>query len=214
MAQNLLTPSIQCSAPVPGPGLQGVARVAVDDVNAKLTVVFLAPIVLPDQAFLLNPLSYSLTGGQRLFPRILKAEIAPPTSPPSSNPNVILTLDSEGDFSIYTLTVSGPKIDPFFSSAKLRFRLACDDRFDCRQAAPPAATEPELPVTIDYLTKDYASFRQALLDFIPTRLPGWTERSEADIGMMLLELFAATADNLDATPQRSRPSVADWLPDG
>ncbi len=202
MAQNLLTPSIQCPAPVPGPGSQGIVRVAVDDANAKLTVVFLAPIVLPDQAFLLNPLSYSLTGGQRLFPRILKAEVAPPTSPPSSNPSVILTLDSEGDFSIYTLTVSGPKIDPFFSSAKLRFRLACDDRFDCRQAAAPTAIEPELPVTIDYLTKDYASFRQALLDFIPTRLPGWTERSEADIGMMLLELFAATADNLSYMQDR------------
>jgi hypothetical protein len=57
-------------------------------------------------------------------------------------------------------------------------------------------------VVIDYLAKDYSSFRQALLDFIPTRLPAWTERSEADIGMMLLELFAATADTLSYTQDR------------
>jgi hypothetical protein len=202
VAQNLLTPSVQCPAPVLAPGMQGILRVGVDDNNAKLTVVFLAPIVLPDQGFLGNRLSYSLTGGQRLFPQILKAEIAPPSSPPSASPAVILTLDTEGDFSIYTLTVSGPVIDPFFSSAKLRFRLACEDAFDCAQPVPPPAPQPELPVAIDYLTKDYASFRQALLDFIPTRLPGWTERSEADIGMTLLELFAATADNLSYMQDR------------
>src|SRR5262249_26238850 len=114
----------------------------------------------------------------------------------------LLTLNMEGDFSIYTLTVSGPDIDPFFSSAKLRFRLACDDRFDCRSPAQQPPPQAELPVVIDYLAKDYSSFRQALLDFVPTRLPGWTERSEADIGMTLLELFAATADNLSYMQDR------------
>jgi hypothetical protein len=203
MPENSIAPAIRCPAPVPGPGMQGILRVAVDDANARLTVAFLAPVALPQQNFLLNPLSYSLTGGQRLFPRILKAELHAPSSPPSADDqSVVLTLDTEGDFSIYTLTVGGPDIDPFFSSAKLRFRLACDDRFDCREAAPQPVTQPELPVAIDYLTKDYASFRQALLDFIPTRLPRWSERSEADLGMMLLELFAATADNLSYLQDR------------
>jgi hypothetical protein len=114
----------------------------------------------------------------------------------------VLTLDTLGDFSIYTLTVSGPDIDPFFGSTKVRFRLSCDDFFDCATPAVVSSQQPELPVAIDYLTKDYAGFRQALLDFIPTRLPDWTERSEADIGMMLLELFAATADNLSYTQDR------------
>ena len=75
---------------------------------------------------------------------------------------MLLTLDGLGDFSIYTLTVSGPDIDPFFSSRKLRFRLACDDQFDCRAPSPPPPSPAELPVAIDYLSKDYASFRQAL----------------------------------------------------
>jgi hypothetical protein len=194
MAQTLPPPSLQCPAPVLRAGAQGIQRVAVDDVNARLTVVFLAPISSAEQLYLLNPLSYSLTGGVRIFPRILSAAAAPQ--------GILLQLDQTGDFSIYTLAVNGPDIDPFFGSVKLRFRLACDDRFDCQAPPLPAAAPPPIPVAIDYLSKDYAGFRQALLDFIPARLPTWTERSEADLGMTLVELFAATADNLSYVQDR------------
>ena len=49
---------------------------------------------------------------------------------------------------------------------------------------------------IDYLARDYASFRQALLDLIPSKLPEWSDRSEADFGVVLIELFAYMADIL------------------
>ena len=49
---------------------------------------------------------------------------------------------------------------------------------------------------IDYLARDYASFRKALIDLIPAKLPEWTDRSEADFGIALLELFAYMADIL------------------
>jgi hypothetical protein len=203
MAQMPLSPSIECPTPELPPGAQGVVRVAVDDVHAQLVVTFHRAILLPQQAYLFDPRSYSLTGGQRLFPHILRAEPHQPASPPDFElRRVRLTLDGLGDFSVYTLTVSGPDIDPFFSSAKLRFRLACDDPFDCRLPLPEVPPEPELPVAIDYLAKDYAGFRRALLDFIPTRLPAWTERSEADIGLMVLELFSATADTLSYMQDR------------
>ena len=173
MTENRITPSIQCPGAILRPGAQGIKRVAVDDANARLTVLFRAPITAQQRLYLFKPQSYSLTGGQRRFPRILKAEPSRTASPPDPNDqSVILALDGPGDFSIYTLTVSGPDIDPFLSSAKLRFRLACDDQFDCRQTAAQPSPQPALPVVVDYLAKDYASFRQALLDFIPTRLPG------------------------------------------
>jgi hypothetical protein len=179
-------PTIECPDPVLPPGAQGILRVAVDDNFAQLVVTFANLITLARQASLLNPSSYSLTGGQRLFPRILEARLHNPSGTPLDllNRRVLLQLNRTGDFSIYTLSVSGPDIDPFFASRKLRFRLACDDRFDCRPPAVPETPEAELQVVIDYLAKDYSSFRQALLDFIPTRLPEWTEPSEADIGMM------------------------------
>jgi hypothetical protein len=49
---------------------------------------------------------------------------------------------------------------------------------------------------IDYLARDYASFRQALLELIPSKLPEWSDRSEADFGVVLIELFAYMADIL------------------
>lgn len=203
MIQNIsLTPN--CPDPQLRANAQGIVRVAVDDAAAQLVVTYEVPITPSQQTFLLNPRSYSLTGGQRLFPHVLSASLYNPPNTPTElqNRRVLLQFDGEGDFSIYTLTVNGPDIDPFFSSHKLRFRLACDDSFDCREPVPVVPPTPEIPVVIDYLAKDYAGFRQALLDFIPTRLPDWTERSEADIGMMLLELFAATADTLSYMQDR------------
>ena len=38
---------------------------------------------------------------------------------------------------------------------------------------------------VDYLVRDYDSFRQALLDLISSKLPEWTDRSEADFGLAL-----------------------------
>lgn len=49
---------------------------------------------------------------------------------------------------------------------------------------------------IDYLARDYNSFRKALIDLIPAKLPEWTDRSEASFGIVLIELFAYMADIL------------------
>ena len=49
---------------------------------------------------------------------------------------------------------------------------------------------------IDYLARDYSGFRQALLDLVPAKLPEWTDHSEADFGVVLIELFAYMADIL------------------
>ncbi|HEX2330555.1 MAG TPA: putative baseplate assembly protein [Candidatus Angelobacter sp.] len=69
---------------------------------------------------------------------------------------------------------------------------------DCRPPAPAVAAEviPQLPQNIDYLAKDYDSFLRGMLDMLPTRIPGWTTRTEADLGMALLELFAYIGDQL------------------
>jgi hypothetical protein len=203
MAQAASLPGIVCPDPQLGAGMQGIARIAVDDANAVLLVTFQRPIMLPQDAFLLDVRNYVLTGGASIFPRVTSAQLSGVGSPPfTDEPSILLGLTALGDFSVYTLTVSGPSIDPFFASRTLRFRLSCDERFDCRAPASPALVEPEIDVAIDYLAKDYASFRQALLDFIPTRLPQWTERNEADLGVVLLELFAATADTLSYMQDR------------
>ncbi len=49
---------------------------------------------------------------------------------------------------------------------------------------------------IDYTDKDYDSLRLALLRFAELRLPEWTDRNPADIGMLMLDLFAYVGDTV------------------
>jgi hypothetical protein len=49
---------------------------------------------------------------------------------------------------------------------------------------------------IDYVTKDYEGFKQGMLGQIPLLLPDWTDRGEADFGVVLVELVAYVADIL------------------
>ncbi len=47
-----------------------------------------------------------------------------------------------------------------------------------------------------YTSKDYAGFRQLLIDAISSRAPDWTSRSPNDFGMVLIELFSYIGDIL------------------
>ena len=79
--------------------------------------------------------------------------------------------------------------------APINFRPGCPVDFDCapvHECPPDVLPEPRL----DYLARDYASFRQLLLDLVAQRNPAWIERSPADLGIALLELFAYEGDQL------------------
>jgi hypothetical protein len=52
------------------------------------------------------------------------------------------------------------------------------------------------PIPVDYTSRDYASVRTVLINAIPEWLPEWTNRSESDFGIVLIEMFAYTADIL------------------
>ncbi|HKP03819.1 MAG TPA: putative baseplate assembly protein [Chthoniobacterales bacterium] len=114
-----------------------------------------------------------------------------------------IEVDKYGDFSTYTLRIvqdathdnPPPGIDPFFAAVEFSFKVECPSDFDCKpkRICPPAlAPEPEL----DYLAKDYASFRQLMLDRMRVLLPQWRERNAADLGIALVELLAYAGDHL------------------
>jgi len=117
-------------------------------------------------------------------------------------PVLTLTVPAPGDFSIYTLTIPSSILDPYFDSVQFSFKAGCPSDFDC--AAPELECEPPdgEPVPIDYLAKDFDSFRQALSDFSKQRYPLWVERSEADVGVMLMEVLSAVADELSYLQDR------------
>jgi hypothetical protein len=104
-------------------------------------------------------------------------------------------VDEPGDYSDYTLEIRDSALDPAYSRCNFNFKAGCPSRFDCepRQDCPPEVG-PEPP--IDYMAKDYASFRRALIDLIPTLAPQWAERHEADLGIALVELLAYVGDQL------------------
>jgi hypothetical protein len=113
-----------------------------------------------------------------------------------SDDHLVVQVDKAGDFSTYTLFISPVKdLDPAFAQCDFSFKQGCPSRIDCkpRNLCPPKL--PEDPV-IDYMAKDYASFRQALIDLIPSMVPNWKELHEADLGMVLLELLAYAGDQL------------------
>lgn len=110
-----------------------------------------------------------------------------------------------GDHSVYTLCLveksTGPNppfdpmpgLDPRMSLVDFHFKIECPSDFDCAPECdcPPAVSEaPEL----DYLSKDYASFRRLMLDRLSLITPDWKERNTADLGITLVELLAYAGD--------------------
>jgi hypothetical protein len=105
-------------------------------------------------------------------------------------------LSQTGDLSTYELVINGvEQIDPAFSRCAFSFDVDRLSRFDCGPGLE-APSGPRIEPLIDYMAKDYASFRQALVDLIPTLVPGWWERHEADLGTALVELLAYAGDQL------------------
>lgn len=114
-----------------------------------------------------------------------------------------VTVDARGDYSVYTLrlraSVTDESVpwgyDPQLAAVTFSFKVSCDNPFDCKTAfrcPPELLDEPEL----DYLAKDYASFRRLMLDRMAALAPDWRERSPADGHVALVELLAYEADRL------------------
>jgi len=186
-------PAIFAEDPVETPTSLGIRRVELAEDERSLLVTYVPTDALDRRPEIGDARRYAITGGARLHPHVVRVQ--------RNGQSLQLFLDSIGDFSVYTLTLVADGVDPFFASRRFHFRLGCEDPFDCRPQMLGMAGETEA-VPIDYLAKDYASFRQALLDFVASRFPQWTERSEADLGIALLELFAATGDGLSYMQDR------------
>ena len=116
-----------------------------------------------------------------------------------------LTLEPIGDYSTYTLTstfngVAAPgdalprAMDPIFNRLHFKFRPGC---FNLACAPAGASAPPEdLAPAIDYLARDYESFRHVLMTAMAARVKGWAPTSEADLDQVLIDLVAARGDEI------------------
>ncbi|MGD6978872.1 MULTISPECIES: putative baseplate assembly protein [Citricoccus] len=107
-----------------------------------------------------------------------------------------LVLEQVGDYSTYTLELAfdPERVDPFFATLAFKFRPGCFTN-DCGSVSDIARARPPVPA-IDYLAKDYDSFRHVLIAAMMDSVPGWQVASEADLDQVLIDLFAAAADEL------------------
>lgn len=184
----------------------GIDFVTVDIGQLRIDIHFLNTIELTDT----GPRSVTITGGDVIPTVVVKSTTYTPGDQVTGvTPTLLVKVQAPGDFSRYTLTLASPELDPYFAAVKFSFKANCETAFDCRTPddgpdAPPAELPP-----IDYLAKDYPSFRQALLDFSAGRYPGWHERSPADFGVMMLEALCSVADDLSYLQDRvhTEPSI-------
>ena len=166
------------------------------DRQRLLAVHFLKPL----GALALSPDNVRIEGGERI--QGIRALTTVAGTGPEAH---VLTVevDQPGDFSLYGLRlVRGvlddavpAGIDPALASVEFSFKVECPSPFDC---APQTLCPPEAAPTpdIDYLAKDYATFRRLMLDRMAVVMPQWRERNPADLGVALVEALAYTADQL------------------
>ena len=180
--------------------LNGLDYLEVGQDQRTLTVYFLgkAPVSL-------EPANILIEGGRRIRDiKVTEVSVTRSEMVELDDFMEVLT-DKAGDFSTYTLRVvmrdehgdfqPHPSFDPHYDRVEFSFKVDCPSDLDCKQ---PLVCPPELrdePV-INYLAKDYASFRQLILDRLAVVMPEWQERHVPDLGIALIEVLAYAGDHL------------------
>ncbi|OUC14149.1 MAG: putative baseplate assembly protein [Alkalinema sp. CACIAM 70d] len=183
--------------------LNGIDYLEVGADQTTLVVYFVHPLpgsgqdqAIPPRSTPLSTDNLIISGGSRI--PTLRIE-----SVTTYGQVLLVHVEQPGDLSTYTLqlvqstnTAAPPSgFDPQLSQVPFSFWVESFSEFDCRSPAqPPDKALP--PPVIDYLSKDYASFRRLMLDRLAITMPQWQERSPADLGVMLVELMAYAADYL------------------
>ncbi len=177
--------------------LNGLDYLDVGDDQVTLTVYFLGKL---PASLSKNPQTLTrhvrIEGGRRIR-GIEVTRVEPrPVKRPDLDDSMIVHLDKPGDFSTYTLRLVGlDGIDPRYDHIDFSFKVNCASELDVatlEPCVPPHLVEPD----VNYLARDYASFRQLILDRLALVMPDWRERHVPDLGIALVELLAYAGDHL------------------
>ncbi len=180
--------------------LNGLDYLEVSGDQRTLTIYFL------DKAPDLKKENIRITGGRRITDiRVTDIDICR-SQDPERDDCLSVRVDKPGDFSCYKLCIvkldeqgratneRHPDFDPRYWCLEFTFKANCPSDLDC--APLPCANEVLPQPDINYLAKDYASFRQLILDGMALLVPEWQERHVPDLGIALVELLAYTGDHL------------------
>jgi len=117
-----------------------------------------------------------------------------------------IELDREGDWSTYTLCFVEcedgqpsdrplKSLDPRYACVDFSFKIDCPAEIDCK-SEPECPPEERPRPSINYLARDYQTFRQLILDRLALLMPDWRERHVPDTGIAIVEVLAYVADYL------------------
>lgn len=148
-----------------------------------------------------------ISGGRRIRDVRVKSIRIEREEDPTLDDHLDVVVYRPGDASAYTLSLVAldddgrptdelmAGFDPRYGSIDFYFRAGCPTDLDCRldRSCPPAQRDE---TEINYLAKDYDSFRQLMLDRLALTLPGFVETHVPDLGVTLVELLAYVADYL------------------
>jgi hypothetical protein len=163
----------------------------------RLSVAFVNPLTAQHKAAL-TPERLRISGGERPDSRNIGVAVLAVGAD-----GVVLRTTRSGDFSVYRLSLVTSALDatppagfdPLLSAVDFSFKVDCPTDFDClpRHICPP---DVRPAIDLDYLARDYATFRRLLLDRIGALDPDWRERHVPDVGIALVELMAYVGDYL------------------
>jgi len=181
--------------------LNGLDYLEVGSDQRTLTVYFLNKVSVS-----LQPGNVIIEGGRRIRDLRVDAVNVVKSEVTESDSYMEVIVNKAGDFSTYTLRVvegknkngewiRHPAFDARYDRIEFSFKTDCPSDLDCRQEVVCPPTQREAP-EINYLAKDYASFRQLILDRLALVLPDWKERHVPDLGITLVELLAYAGDHL------------------
>lgn len=183
--------------------LNGIDYLEVGDDQTKLTVFLLGKA----PTWEIKPAHLRIDGGRRIRGiQVVGVEVERMDADDVDD-RMIVTVDRPGDFSSYSLcivavdeggrpTTQPPNdFDPRYACVCFSFKAGCPTDLDCA-VEPPCDEAPLVEPTIDYLAKDYASFRRLILDRLALLMPDWHERHVPDLGITLVELLAYVGDQL------------------
>lgn len=180
--------------------LNGLDYLEVSDDQRSLCVHFLGSV--PEN---ITKENVRIEGGQRIRDIQVTSVEREIQEDPTLDSCLRVFVNKPGDFSIYTLRLvevdsqgqlrplSG--FDPRYAQLKFSFKVGCTSDLDCK-SEPVCPPEERIEPEINYLAKDYASFRQLILDRLALIMSDWQERHIPDLGITLVELLAYVGDYL------------------
>ena len=183
--------------------LNGLDYLEVSDDQHTLTVYFLGKA---PQGILKE--NVRIDGGRRIRNLRVVAIDVYRQDEPDADDRMDVVVDRPGDFSTYTLSVveldenGKPTDKPLqgfdarYAHLNFSFKVSCPSDLDCKSPGAICPPEERLEPEINYLAKDYASFRQLILDRLALILPDWKERHIPDLGITLVEILAYVGDHL------------------